>query len=217
MTFRRVHRVLVPTSLTVVALAASSLVGASAATPASTQAGYLASPKAFHTAKVTLRVPRVTCSKSSPTRGVRLGLFAGEVQAGVVRPVSLAVEVTCRAGHTTYRAVYRNHGASGTRVHGGDRVKLILDGVQGYEVDDLTTGSGSGGGEGSPGSAPRAERQVLIGEQVVGGRLSRVRTDFSGAFVNHTSLSKVAHHRQGVTARTRVGSLHGGSFQITLR
>ena len=82
-------------------------------TAAAKQAGYVGVPKTFRSASVTVRVPTLRCTKASPDRTVQLGLFASKVQAGVLRPVSLAVEATCHQGSASYRARYRNSGGGG--------------------------------------------------------------------------------------------------------
>lgn len=205
----------------VAALVAGAVVAPAAADASGIPgAGYLASPTTFKTAKVTLRVPKVACSSTSPTRTVELGLFATRTSAGHPTPVgfSLTVEAACTQGRTHYRAVYRNGITQVTAVHAGDSVRLILDGANWWEVDDITTGSGAGGGtaSGGGGDQPKAGRHVLIGAETVGASPHGVRTVFHDAIVNHVYLSKVAHHRQGRGEHFHVGSLHDNDFQVTV-
>lgn len=200
-------------------VAAAPASAAGAAPPAGT--GYAAlAPSAFHSARVTLRVPAVTCSKSGPDRGVQLGLFVTVPTGKNVKPVSLTVDAICHAGSSTYRAVYRQSGnGSPSRVRAGDRIRLILHGkdASSFEVDDLTTGAGEGGGSAEgPGPTPHADRHVLIGARVVGKQPRGVQAGFTGAAVDGTALTSVSHHRQGQTTTRRVGALHRGNFVVTL-
>lgn len=209
----------ITSTLVAAALIAASPASASASsgtTAPANQAGYVAVPKAFHSASVTVRVPTLHCTKKTPDRTVQLGLFAGEVRAGVVRPVSVAVELTCDNGSATYRARYRGNGGGGLKVHRGDVVRLKLDGIHGFDIADKTTGAGVGGsgGQAGPGAGPKAERPVLIGVQWAGPQPTHLRGAFTTALVDHTKLAKVKHHKRS-TGIDRVGTLHGGRFRVT--
>ena len=103
-------------------------------------------------------------------------------------------------------------------MHHGDVVRLALIGVEGYSIEDRTTGAGEGGGggEAGPGAThPKADRPVLIGVQWVGPRPSGLRADFTKPLVNHTELAKVTHHKHGTAPTLRVGALHDGRFTVT--
>ncbi|MBE7189441.1 hypothetical protein [Jatrophihabitans endophyticus] len=214
-----------PLAAAVVPLAAAGLLlaGPAAAQAAPSdlaqQIGYVGVPTTFHNAGVTVRVPTLTCTSASAYRSVSIGLFASESQAGVVRPFSLTIDETCNHGSVHYRAVYRNHGAGGGMpVHRGDVVRLTLNGVGGFGIDDHTSGRGSGGASGGSGSAPKAERPVLFGVQRVGPRPGGLHVNLSQPKVNHTALHAVKHHKHGGrSANYRVGKLAGGRFPVTFR
>lgn len=182
------------------------------------QIGYVGVPKTFHNAGVTVRVPTLTCTRGSAYRSVRVGLFATESQAGVVRPFSLTIDATCDHGSVHYRAAYRNQGGGGgMHVHRGDVVRLTLNGVDGFGIDDHTSGQGSGGGSAGTGPKPKAERQILFGVQWVGPRPVGLHADLSQPKVDHTALHAVKHHKQGRSANYRVSTLTHGRFAVTFR
>ena len=186
-------------------------------------AGYVASPAAVHTARMTVDVPTLHCVRAQ-------SMTLAEGMSGTVRAGShlsawnLSVTASCQGSTASYRGVERDRMGSSTllRVHPGDRIKLLLSGAQTYEIDDLTTGAGVGAGSaGGPGEQPGLATPVLFGAQVSGNVSRALHLRVLVAHVNGKALGSVSHHRQrqlsaGHTVAEPTGLDTSGAFTIAV-
>lgn len=202
---------------------------AGAVTPTSRNGGgWVATPKRLTSAAVTVQVPTLRCANGKGAGTVHAGLFLATRGGSSLRRWSLDVRASCSAGVARYRAEVLDGWASDSMpVAAGDRVRLIVNGPSDYEIDDLDSGAGMGGGSAtSPGSGnatPMLTPRVLLGARVDGTVQRALTVRFTGAVVNKARLRRTAHARitqhKGSTTRVSAGVLasNGSAFRLAVR
>jgi hypothetical protein len=189
-------------------------------------AGYVASPARISSASMIVRVPTLACGPRSTT-SVQVGMFGSLDQrmdgSDTLRHWSLVVVAACRNGSPRYRAEQGGgdpEEALGVRA--GDRVKLIQQGADEYEIDDLTRGGGVGGGSaGGPGEKDTLIAPVLFGGRVSGSVRRATHVAVLQSHLDRTALTKVKPTRQrqvrgGSDIATATGLRSPGAFAVTV-
>lgn len=186
--------------------------------PSGPQGGYVVTPQHFRSARLEVRVPVLHCAQTAD-RSVRVGIFGHTRYQQSTTPWFVAVTAACRAGQARYRAGFGD--GYPMAVHAGDLVRLIADSGSTFEIDNLTTGAGTGGAAGSPGKMTTLPRVVLGGRR--SGAALHVGVAITRAAVNGHAISAVPHHRQrqvvgGATAvAASAVTEHGTAFDLAIR
>lgn len=191
--------------------------------PRGAQGGYVVIPTRLRSARLQARVPALRCLHSAD-RSVRVGIFGHTRYRTVRTPWFAAITSACHAGKARYVADFGDYtGTEPTPVHAGDLIRIVVDGgsAPSFEIDDLTTGEGMGGGSfGPPG-------QVTVPTVVLGatrtGSAAHVGVAITHCAVNGKALSGFRHHRQrqvvGRTVAVSASALtgRGTAFGLTIR
>jgi hypothetical protein len=131
---------------------------------------------------------------------------------------------SCHGGHPRYVADFGDYtGTEPTLVHAGDLIRISVQGgsAPSFEIDDLTTGAGFGGGASAP------PGQVTVPSVVLGARrtgsTARLDTAITHCAVNRKPISAVRHHRQQQMIDKKVAvnpaalSNRGTAFDLAIR
>jgi hypothetical protein len=213
-------------ALTAGAVAVTAPAADAAPAKAPVGAGYVASPAKISSASMIVRVPTIACAPRSTT-SVQIGMFGSidERSDGTdtIRRWSLVVDAACHNGSAHYRAEQGGgdpEEALGVRA--GDRVKLIQQGADDYEIDNLTRGGGVGGGSaGGPNEKDTLIAPLLFGGRVSGSVRQATHVAVLQSHLDRTVLTRFRPARQrqirgGSDIATAAGLRSPGAFGVTV-